>query len=250
MEVDNPSQIDHRSIAERRPRRNIRIPVRFLDQEPSGQAALPPSPSPEPHTSPSPGQPSRSSLRQILKSPCNVFGLFRQYHAEFFPSHDPDAALEPLDLSDVLSDAPGSNSTPSLPNSTFYPYPNENAFLLGEWFWDDCVQKSQSSFNKLISIVSRPEFNPEDIRKVPWDSINEALGGSSDADDMWYDELDAGWTETPISISVPFHRLTNNPGPQIYTVPSFRHRSIVSILREKMANAEDFRHFHLEPYEL
>jgi hypothetical protein len=158
--------------------------------------------------------------------------------------------LEPIDLSDVLSDNLNLNSAPSLPTSIFHPYPNENAFLLGEWFWDDCVQKSKSSFNKLVGIVSRPEFKPEDVRKVPWDSVNEMLGCSSNENELWLDEPDAGWTETPITISVPFHRLTNNPGPQTYTVPPFRHRSIVSILKEKMANAEDFRHFHLEPYEL
>jgi hypothetical protein len=251
--LGDSNQLDDRPIAERRPRRNIRMPARFLDQGPTGQAALPPISPPEPHswpTSPSQGRHVRPRARDILKSPRNVFGLFRQYRAESFPSHDPDAGLEPLEHSDVLSDAPNINPVHSLPQSMIYPYPNENAFLLGEWFWDNCVQKSISSFNKLISIVSRPEFKPEDVRRIPWDSINEELGSSSDVGEMWIDEPDAGWTDTPITISVPFHRLTSNPGPQIYTVPSFRHRSIVSILKEKMANGEDFRNFHLEPYEL
>jgi hypothetical protein len=241
--------IDNRSIAERRPRCNIQMPARFLDQGPSGHAALPPIPTSAP-ASPSRGQQLRSSLRKIFTSPPNIFGLLRQYHAESFPSHDPDADLEPADLSDVLSDTLNLNSAPSLPESIFRPYPNENAFLLGEWFWDDCVQKSKSSFDKLINIVSRPEFKPEDVGKVPWDSINEVLGSSSNADEVWLDEPDAGWTDTSITISIPFHRLTINPGPQLYTAPPFRHRSIVSILKEKMANAEDFRHFHLEPYKL
>lgn len=259
IENDNPTpmdscdpramDIDNRSIAERRPRRNIQMPARFLDQGLSGHAALPPIPTSGP-TSPSRGQQLHSSLRKTFTSPPNIFGLRRQYHAQYFPSHDPDADLEPADLSDVLSDTLNLNSTPSLPESIFHPYPNENTFLLGEWYWDDCVQKSKSSFNKLIDIVSRPEFKPEDVRRVPWDSINEVLGSSSDADEVWLDEPDAGWTDMSLTISIPFHRLTINPGPQLYTAPPFRHRSIVSILKEKMANPEDFRHFHLEPYKL
>jgi hypothetical protein len=243
--MDNLDQIDDRPIAERRPRRNIRMPARFLDQEPTGQAALPPVSTPEPPsrpTSQSRGQQLCFSLRNILKSPRNVFGLFCQYRAEKFPSHDPNAGLEPVEHSDVLSDALNTPNPNSVPSSAFHPYPNENAFLLGEWFWDDSLQKSKSSFNKLINIVSRPEFKPEDVKKIPWDSINEQLGSLSDGDEAWLDEPDAGWTETPITISVPFHRLTSNPGPQIYTTltPSFRHRNIVSILKEKMANVEDF----------
>jgi hypothetical protein len=234
------------------------MPARFLDQVPASQAALPPQAVSvsEPHsTSTSQSQQLRSGLQKILKSPRNVFGLVRQYNADSFPSHDPDAELEPVEHSDVLSDlfnTPNFNSVPNfdlLPQSMTHPYPNENAFLLGEWFWDDSVQKSKSSFSKLISIISRPEFKPEDVRKVPWDTINQELG-SSDADGVWLDEPDAGWTESSVTISVPFHRLTSNPGPQIYTAPPFHHRSIVSILKEKMTNAEDFRHFHLEPYEL
>ena len=254
-ESDDSNKIDDRPIAERRPRRNIRMPARFLDQVPASQAALPPQAVSisEPHSkATSHSQQRRSGLRKILKSPRNVFGLVRQYHAETFPSHDPDAGIEPVEHSDVLSDSldtPNFNSVP-LPQ-LIHPYPNENAFLLGEWFWDNSIQKSKSSFNKLIDIISRPEFKPESVQQIPWNSIDEELGRSSDADGIWLDsEPDAGWTESLITISVPFHRLTSKPGPQIYTPPPFRHRSIVSILKEKMANLEDFQDFHLEPYEL
>ncbi len=63
-------------------------------------------------------------------------------------------------------------------------------------------------------------------------------------------KMGAGWKETTITLPIPFHRNTPNPGPQLYTFPPFRHRSIVSVLKEKMLNEHDFRHFHLEPYEL
>ncbi len=65
-----------------------------------------------------------------------------------------------------------------------------------------------------------------------------------------FDEPDAGWKETTITLSVPFPANASKPGLHDFTFPPFRHRSIVSVLKEKMANSNDFRHFHLEPYEL
>ena len=236
------------SLAQHRPRReNWRMPARFRDEFPKPQAALPPSSA----LNLAPSSPSpmlRSCIRKVLKSPLNTFGLYRQYHADDFPSHDPEAETNHTGLSEVPSDHQEGPAFP--PEATFFPYPNENAFLLGEWYWNDGKRKTEKSFKKLTDIVGRPDFKPEDVRDMRWSSINKSLGDSTDSDDMWLDETDAGWIETPISISVPFHRFTHSPGPQEYIVPSFHHRSIVSVLKEKMASPNDFVHFHLEPYEL
>jgi hypothetical protein len=78
------------------------------------------------------------------------------------------------------------------PELTFLPYPNKNAFLLGEWYWSDGEQKTEKIFKKLMDIVGRPDFRSEDVRDIPWSSINKALGGLTDSDDMWLDEPDAG----------------------------------------------------------
>ncbi|KJA26291.1 hypothetical protein HYPSUDRAFT_133110, partial [Hypholoma sublateritium FD-334 SS-4] len=134
--------------------------------------------------------------------------------------------------------------------SLFQPYPNKNAFLLGEWYWNGGTQKTQDSFRKLMDIICSPSFNPADVRDISWDSLNNNLGASSGSEGIWLDEPDAGWTETTITLPIPFHRSTPNPGLGQYTFPPFRHRSIVDVLKEKMANPHDFKHFHLEPYEL
>lgn len=250
MVADEIVTDDGLSLAERRPRRqNRRLPARFQDEVPEPQAALPPTiclkPPSESHLHPPPRMGTNSqSVQKVLKSSQNAFGLFRQYKAENFPSHDPEGEVEITDLSDVLSDHRGHNSSAA----AYLPYPNENAFLLGEWFWDDSVQKSQESFRKLIGIICRPEFDPNDVQDVCWDSINNELGGCSQSEE-WLDEPDAGWNETPITISVPFHHKTDDPGVKQYTIP-LRHRSIVGILKEKLSNPDDFRHFHLQPFEL
>jgi hypothetical protein len=70
----------------------------------------------------------------------------------------------------------------------------------------------------------------------------------------WMD-VDGGWTRTPVTISVPFQkrrgeRIDRQAGPQDYIVADFYHRSLVSVIREKLSSPEHDRHFHYEPYEL
>jgi len=73
--------------------------------------------------------------------------------------------------------------------------------------------------------------------------------GSDEEDEEWMDG-DDGWKSTPINISVPFHSRTKKPGPQNYLVGHLHHRSLISVIREKLANAEHMQHFHYDPFEL
>jgi len=68
-------------------------------------------------------------------------------------------------------------------------------------------------------------------------------------EDEWMDE-DAGWERTPISISVPFHHRMRNPGPQEYIVGDFYHRTLVSVLREKLKSQRNGPLFHYDGFEL
>ena len=115
---------------------------------------------------------------------------------------------------------------------------------------DEGLQKTKEDFKKLIEIICDESFDPAEIRNVPWYSLNKRLAESADSEGMWLDEPDAGWKEKSITLSIPFPKKAQNPGPRLYTFPPFRHRSIVSVLKEKMANSRDFPHFHLKPYEL
>lgn len=252
-EVDD----SHRSVAERRSRRKIQLPKRFRDDPPEAPASLPPvSPDPSVHPNSEPIVPTDhlSKLRQILKSPRNVFGLFRQFFATEFPSHDPDAELVPQhDLSDIIEET---GLLPSTGTLEFGPYPNASSFALGEWFWTTSLQKTKSDFKHLIGIITDPAFRTDDLRDTSWDQIDKQLGDSGSELD-WFDEPDAGWTRTPVTIRVPFaykinKRDRNRPDPvepQDFVIENFYHRNIVSILKERL-NSTDAHHFHLEPYKL
>jgi len=253
-------------LAKRKPRRtNRQMPKRFRDIMPQPlPLALPerpesPSPSVSPRSVSSPNPSEFSSrVHQVFRTPRNIFGLFRQYCSEQPPSHDPE---EYADLEGVSDDPPiatlaslQSASSSPLIDSLFYPYPNKSSFQLGEWYWNGGIQKSRESFCRLVSIVGDPQFCTEDVRCTDWRLVDTKLAVNDFDQPMddgtgWMDE-DAGWKRTPVSISVPFHRRARQPGPQNFLVGDFYHRSLVSVIREKLANVQDMKQFHLEPFEL
>lgn len=180
-------------------RQSRRLPLRYRVEQPAQLLSLPP-PGVIDVVPQSPPLNSQGSKRHVLKSPYNKFGLFRQYYAVDYPTHDPDAEAK---LSDVPNSAKSGFSSATL----FRPYPNKNAFLLGEWYWNSGIQNSKESFKQLINIVSNQSFDPADVRNIRWDSLNKNLGESSNPDDIWLDEPDAGWTEAKITLSIPFQKI-------------------------------------------
>jgi hypothetical protein len=251
MVVDNESL----SLAKRRPRRlNRLMPKRFRDDPPQPLPLLPPTLD----TIDQPlAQGLRLCMRRIFSTPRNIFGLWRRYNTETLPSHDPEEHIGILDLFDgpLVNREEAKETTPirsSDGQNPFAPFPNKNSFLLGEWYWNGGIQKSQESFSKLLSIIGDDKFRPEDVRGTKWKYIDESLG-RNDFDEIddeagveWMDE-DAGWKRTPIHISVPFHHRMKKPGPQEYLVGDLYHRSLVSVIREKLRNSE---HFHYDGFEL
>jgi hypothetical protein len=135
-------------------------------------------------------------------------------------------------------------------NSHFHPYPNKASFLLGDWYWNQGVQKSTESFQNLLGIVGAPDFKPQDVSDTKWSAIDKDLASNCFDDDPreWEDE-DAGWKLTPIAINIPFHRRMESPGAQQTVVFDLYHRSIVSVMKEKLANPVDDAQFHYEPYD-
>ena len=265
VDAHNPSEVsvDARlSLAQRRPRCQVRIPKRYQDDPPQPPPTLPPLPyTTRCGTRKEICDGSSSTLGQdgsalipggyvpcadkesgnhpILRSSCNVFGLLCCYYNMGFPSHDPEEFNDFNALSDVDSLHHEVN---------FGPYPNYSSFALSKWYWADGVQKSKQSFKNLLNIITGPDFKAEDVRDTKWDSIDDVLG--QDEDSVWEDEDSAGWEQTSVTIQIPFHRFTSSPGLQEYTVHNFRHQSVVSILKEKLADNHEFQHFHLEPYKL
>ncbi|KAG2346750.1 hypothetical protein BDR05DRAFT_974360 [Suillus weaverae] len=174
-------------------------------------------------------------------TPRNIFGLVRQFFSSTPPSHDLEDVVMLQDISSIPTVAAAELDIPTEPQDfSFYPYPNQSSFELGHWYWNGSVQKSHQSFKQLINIVGRPGFDPDDVQSA---SVHD------EERDEWEDE-DAGWQRTQVTINIPFSRTTTQPGAWPYIAADLYHRSLISVIREKLSNAQDDEHFHYEPYQL
>ena len=169
-------------------------------------------------------------ILQYFHSSQNIFRLCRKYYGLKHPSHDPEDHLTLQDLCEA-----NTNTTP-LPSHClssdhpFYPYPNQSSFSLGDWYWNQGLQKTQESFRKLIEIVGCPKYKPDDVWLTNWAKINAILAHNAEDsgdqnDHEWLDE-DTGCKHTAICISVPFHSHMAVPGLQNYLAGELYHRSL------------------------
>lgn len=243
------------SLAQRRTRRqNRQLPLRFRDVLPQPPPTVPAELGEElPEHLGRVVNAAALPMRTMFRTPPNIFGLVRQYFSARPPCHDPEEYVTMADLSFI----PGTTQDSEVPlepsSGNYHPYPNRSSFQLGDWYWNNGVQKSQGDFKKLLDILGDPSFNSVDVTTTKWKNINSVLGSNEydEGDgDEWEDE-DAGWHRSPISIEVPSSRTTENPGPRIYKAAAhLYHRSLVAVLREKLANPRDDKLFHYEPYQL
>lgn len=160
--------------------------------------------------------------------------------------HDPDGIIpkpKPID-------------TPSRPKARlptnapgYGPFPNKSSFSLADWYWASS-NKSFADFERLISILRAPDFRLNDALSVDWRDAFSTLGANkhdlAEKDASWI--RDSGWLSTPITIDVPFHRTMGDTGSRPFFVGNLQHRSILSVIKEKITNERDMQQFHYYPY--
>ncbi|KAJ3543473.1 hypothetical protein NMY22_g3125 [Coprinellus aureogranulatus] len=166
------------------------------------------------------------------------------------PLPQPGPSSKPEQVDDPSLSQPGTSGKQTKGSQSFGPFGNKSGFLLAEWYWNS-ANKSFADFQKLISIFQDPEFSITDSIKLNWKSAFKALGANRDdlreEDAHWI--KDDGWKSTEIFIDVPFHSQTKDPGTKPYAVGTFRHRSLVSIIREKLSSKDHAQKFHYHPFE-
>ncbi|KAJ3521207.1 hypothetical protein NMY22_g12407 [Coprinellus aureogranulatus] len=261
-------------VAQRKAKRNSRLPARYRDED-----ALPqPLPAPvrkarrvqpveheghqattqtdHPHCDPprqgSPRQPAHPP-RQITihTSDRNVFGLLRQYAIPegHTITHDPDGAVTLRSLTNSSVKAIRSKKKKTKPPH-YGPFTTKSAFLLADWYWNS-GQKSFADFQQLIQVFKEPDFSVSDIVSVNWKEAFRCLGANREdvpiESAQWIE--DEGWKSTRVTIDVPFHnRMRGRRGFEQHYVGQFRHRNLVSVIKEKILNVENSRYFHYYPY--
>jgi len=146
-----------------------------------------------------------------------------QYFSSTPLSHDPEEYVTMTDLSFIpgtptVNEEEPDSSAAVVSDSQYYPYPNHSSFQLGDWYWNQGIQKSQGDYIKLIEIIGAETFNAADVSSTHWKQINSKLGANEydEGDGEEWEDEDAGWKRTPVSIEVPFSRTTEMPGPRVF----------------------------------
>ncbi|RXW21643.1 hypothetical protein EST38_g4230 [Candolleomyces aberdarensis] len=157
----------------------------------------------------------------VYTSRRNSFGVMREYSIRLNSTinHDPDGLITLHDLTDIPLPSPRNVSRNINP---YGPFSNLSSFLMADWYWNS-NNKSYLDFQKLISILKRPNFSLEDATQVNWAATFKALGANKEdlPDDAGSWIEDDGWKTTQISIDVPFHSRMKNSGMEKYTVGNF-----------------------------
>ncbi|KAJ3529705.1 hypothetical protein NMY22_g8891 [Coprinellus aureogranulatus] len=256
-------------IAQRKPTRERRLPKRYRDDD-----VLPAAPSqpnaeearhlaqadqrPPSKQSPAQARPGSVAHAELSRQPNlplvqyqstrSPFGVMKTYNMPHGTrmTHDPDRILTLEDLSDI-SEGQRKSDGP-----LYGPFKSKSAFSLADWYWNSTT-KSFADFQKLLAIFKEPGFSMDDALNVNWRSAFKVLGSNrSDLDDSdngaWI--TDDGWVSTPVNIEVPFHKqMKKNKGTaDTHCIGHFRHRRIMSVIREKLSCREDSRYFHYYPH--
>lgn len=245
----------------------MQLPARFNDFVPQALADEA-DPISSPPTSPSPSSPSTSPAAPSPLAPTsgsphidtaqNIYGLYRRFTGHRLPNHDPESSIDLPALTDAAMAPSGQPlAPPDLRGGSLYPFDNQNAFLIGEWMYSEDASISIKRFHQLTEIIGNPNFKPEDIRKTNWPEIHNILGRnifdsaeSVPQEQEEWEDADAGWRKSPITIGVPFHGHSDAPGVHDFPVGDLYYRRLIDIIREKLANPIDDAQFHYEPYEL
>ncbi|TEB28673.1 hypothetical protein FA13DRAFT_1711682 [Coprinellus micaceus] len=249
-------------VAQRKGKRETRLPARFRQED-----TLPEVPAIEIQVAfekyiPPLTKSGCAQLFAVRPSKRNVFGVLRAYRLPQGSNltHDPYRTTTLMDLTDSKPTKPtptkptkkvaGGQESSSPAKPQWGPFSSKSAFSLADWYWHS-GNKSFADFQKLITIFRQPDFSLADTIDVDWRAAFKALGANRedlpDYEGEWI--RDDGWKTTPITIDIPFHRLMRNRGTESYNAGNFHHRSIVSVIREKIGNAKDSASFHYQPYQ-
>lgn len=188
----------------------------------------------------------------------NSFGLFRRYFRRSPPSRDPDAGIYAEGFIDIQDDAPervnARDVDVDLPPELYAPFPNLSSFLMGSWQNNGNNLKSRSQFNSLVNLLKSGLVDQSELINVTeFNRVFEQLDAEpAPAKEEENDQdLRSGWVRSPVTIPIPCHQKMADPGVRNWTLePGFVHRNLISVIKEKIEDPEQFAQFHTDPYEL
>lgn len=184
-----------------RPRRNYRLPGRYIDHP-----AEAPAPLPLPPVAPGSTALPRVILhvRDAMHSIRNSFGLRRDYSHR--PSYDPDFVVPDTHLTMYYAKhqpAPVENSghIADTPRAPHWPFSNFSSYLLMDWLQTGSAEKSFGEANRLAKdVISHPEFRAQDLQGFTAQKEAKLMDSSDSNSEDAAPFLRDGWRESSVDI--------------------------------------------------
>ncbi|KAF9039172.1 hypothetical protein BJ165DRAFT_1531274 [Panaeolus papilionaceus] len=215
-----------------RPRREVRLPLRFRDYLPESATSFIDA------DEPAPVRRVLLIVRDRLQTTLNNFGIWREYPNR--PSADPDSHLS---LADLAPSPKTSNQRIAHTNPSFWPFGNFTVHSVMKWLNNGHVTKSEAELTKLVKdTILSPSFRVHHLLGFDAHTENQRLDR-----EIIRSELHSNFTERPIHIDVPSGQAGKSPVS--CTVPGFLYRSIVTVIKEAFTGS--LAHLlHYSPFRL
>ena len=227
-----------------RPRRNYRVPARFVDTPPEPLAPAVPA---EPQA-PKAIQRVLLIVRNRLVTTANYFGLYRDY--PWCPTYDPSGqlALEDLASSHAL---PGSDNSSESKEARplYWPFANITIWRTLSWMNNGATLKSEGEITSFIkNVIQQPEFDARHFDH--FDAHRENV--RFDKTIAQTDSIRSQFKEESVDILVPSG--SASVPPQTFTVPGLLYRNLTATFVEAfqdrlshMLHYSPFKLFHRNP---
>lgn len=181
------------------------------------------------------------TLRDTLQTTFNSFGICRVYPRR--PSFEPNKFIPSSLLArscPVIVQGPDSQAQVLPPP---YPFPNMSVYRLMTWMYSGSHQKSQTEVQRLVKeVIQADEFDVKDLEGF---SVRRSLRQLDNGDGGEKIAFPDDWVEVDVTIDIPTK--SRYEEPQKYTIPGFRFRPLVEVVRAAFADIQAGA-FHLMPF--
>ncbi|KAF9474973.1 hypothetical protein BDN70DRAFT_814828 [Pholiota conissans] len=222
-----------------RPRRNYRLPARFVD--------VPPEPlAPAPIQPPAPLRRVLLIVRDRLVTAANSFGIWRDYPRR--PTVDPSSTLTLEELSNsyrsTATDRIQPTSAVTTPDRPFYwPFSNPTIYRTMSWLNNGGTAKSEGELTSFVqNVIHAPDFSQEHL--VGFDAHRENVRFDKAVTES---NLKSQFVESPVDILIPSGSASVEP--KLFTVPGLLRRSLTATIAD--AFNDPLAHLlHFSPFKL
>ena len=229
-----------------RPRQTRRAPARFRDALPEPLREVIPA-----STTSSATQRKLPAVFLIVTDPLkialNSFGLFRRY--SFRPSHDPDAFVNPSDLSNLVTYTPPPPPPPStsreMNREPPWPFANMSIWRLMRWMNTGGNSKSEEEINRLADdVLNASDFRAKDLHNFDVRRENSRIDSADKTT-----PLEDNFQVTSVAIEIPSGKPTDPKSIRTYEVPGLHYRKLLNVIKATFENPLS-KHFHFTPFTL